>query len=405
MSEHRRRPLRVPRFSWYRPMRGRTDEEEGRAATPLELLFDLCFVVAVAQAGSRLEHAVVEGHFGAGLLGFGVTFFAIWWAWMNFTWFASAYDTDDVPYRIATLVQIAGVLVLAAGVPRAFDQLDLTVPILGYAVMRTALVAQWLRAAAGEPDGGRRSACLRYAGGIGVAELAWLVWLFLPESWQPWWFLLGVLLEVAVPVAAERRAVTPWHTSHISERYGLFTIIVLGESISAATRDVQEAVEGEVHAGFGELTSVIAGGLLIVFSMWWQYFALPAHAMMRRRAGSLRSVLAWGYGHVLVFAGAAAVGPGLVVAAHQAIGGTELTQAEAGSTVTVPVAVYVLAVEYLQLRPFQRTRLVRGVYPCCAVAVLGATWTPEPVLVTGVLLACALLVAVAGRVRAQWAPG
>ena len=91
----------------------------------MELLFDLCFVVAVAQAGGRLHHALAENHVGQGVVGYGMVFFAIWWAWMNFTWFASAYDCDDVPYRLATLVQIAGALILAAGVPRAFDARDL----------------------------------------------------------------------------------------------------------------------------------------------------------------------------------------------------------------------------------------------------------------------------------------
>ena len=93
--------------------------EEHRASTPLELFFDLCFVVAVAQAGVQLAHALAEGHIWSALPHYLFTFFGIWWAWMNFTWFASAYDTDDVPYRVATLVQITGALVFAAGVPRA----------------------------------------------------------------------------------------------------------------------------------------------------------------------------------------------------------------------------------------------------------------------------------------------
>ena len=73
--------------------------------------------------------------------GYLLVFFAIWWAWMNFTWFASAYDTDDVPYRLLTLLQMAGVLVLAAGVPAAFDDRDFARHRLGYVVMRIALVA------------------------------------------------------------------------------------------------------------------------------------------------------------------------------------------------------------------------------------------------------------------------
>lgn len=100
-------------------MIARSPDEAHRAATPLELFFDLCFVVAIAQCGARLVHAVAEGHPLTGVIGYFFVFFGVWWAWMNFTWFASAYDCDDVPYRIATLVQIAGVLVYAAGVTRA----------------------------------------------------------------------------------------------------------------------------------------------------------------------------------------------------------------------------------------------------------------------------------------------
>ncbi len=69
----------------------------------------------------QLHHAIAEDHVADGVVGYLLVFFAIWWAWMNVTWFASAYDTDDVAYRLLTFVQIAGVLVLAAGVPRAFD--------------------------------------------------------------------------------------------------------------------------------------------------------------------------------------------------------------------------------------------------------------------------------------------
>src|ERR1043166_4315029 len=109
------------------PMTGRDPEQAHRAATPLELFFDLTFVVAVAQAAAGLHHGLVEGHVGNVVVGFPMVFFAIWWAWMNFTWFASAYDTDDAIYRMLTLVQMAGVLVLAAGVPAAVHHYDFAV--------------------------------------------------------------------------------------------------------------------------------------------------------------------------------------------------------------------------------------------------------------------------------------
>lgn len=92
-------------------MRSRDPQEHPRAATPLELLYDLCFVVA-------------EGRPVQGVIGYLLVFFAIWWAWMGFTWFASAFDTDDPLYRLKVLLQMTGVLVLAAGVPRAFNDTD-----------------------------------------------------------------------------------------------------------------------------------------------------------------------------------------------------------------------------------------------------------------------------------------
>src|SRR4029453_18460357 len=120
-------------------------------ATNLELFFDLCFVVAVAQAASSLHHDLSAGHFGHAAGSYLMAFFAIWWAWMNVTWFASAYDTDDVPYRLAVMVQIAGALILAAGVPEAMDGDNFAAITVGYVVMRLAMVTQWLRAAHAHP--------------------------------------------------------------------------------------------------------------------------------------------------------------------------------------------------------------------------------------------------------------
>src|ERR1700721_452511 len=133
------------------PMRPRDIDEEHRASTPLELLFDLSFVVAVSQAADQLSAALGLGHFHTAIVSYLLVFFAIWWAWVNFTWFASAYDVDDLLYRLLTFVQIIGVLILAAGVDSAFTAGNFTVMTIGYVVMRIAMVAQWLRAAGGEP--------------------------------------------------------------------------------------------------------------------------------------------------------------------------------------------------------------------------------------------------------------
>src|SRR2546430_2730668 len=160
------------------PMAGRDPAETHRASTPLELFFDLTFVVAVSQASAALHHGLVDGHAGQVLVGFPLVFFAIWWAWMQFTWFASAYDTDDVPYRLAIFVQMSGALVLAAGVPRAVDHRDFTIGTLGYVIMRLAAVPQWLRAA--RTDAGHRRTCLTFASGVALVQIGWIVRLALP---------------------------------------------------------------------------------------------------------------------------------------------------------------------------------------------------------------------------------
>ncbi len=174
MSELASRPR-----PWVRRMSGRDPGEAHRSSTPLELLFDLTFVVAVARAGIELRDALAQGHASHALARYAAVFFGLWWAWVNFSWFASAYDTDDVPYRLLTLLQMAGVLVFAAGIPAAFRHFDFGTVVAGYVIMRLALVAQWLRAARDHPEG--RAATLRYAAGITVVQLCWVGWLYLPE--------------------------------------------------------------------------------------------------------------------------------------------------------------------------------------------------------------------------------
>ena len=111
-----------------RVMSGRDPNEQHRAATPLELLYDLTFVVAFGVAGEQFAHLLAEGHFAAGLDGFGFAIFAICWAWINFSWFASAYDTDDWVFRVATMVQMVGVIILALGLPQVFHSIDEAAP-------------------------------------------------------------------------------------------------------------------------------------------------------------------------------------------------------------------------------------------------------------------------------------
>jgi low temperature requirement protein LtrA len=363
-------------------MVARSPHEPHRVATPLELFFDLVFVVAIAMAANELHHAVTESHAAQGLIGYGLVFFAIWWAWVNFTWFASAYDCDDVPYRLTVFVQLTGALIMASGVPGMFEHRMANWAIVGgYVVMRSAGVAQWLRAAKADPP--RRVTALRYAVGITAVQIGWIAAMFAPSIWIPE-FLALAAVEMLVPAWAERAEATTWHPHHIAERYGLLTMIVLGESILAATSAVQSAIASGA-AGLN-LLPVIVGGLLIVCSMWWIYFDRPLHGVLT----SLPKALMWGYGHYFIFAAAAAVGAGLAAAVDVVTHEAHTTMRMAGAAVAIPVAVYVLCLWTLHYRPeFRRTRPFG---PLAAALVLLTPFTPQPVLFTGLVIA--LLVAV-----------
>ncbi|MHC5794623.1 low temperature requirement protein A [Lacisediminihabitans sp. FW035] len=318
----------APRIRFRTRMSGRDIEEENRVSSSLELLFDLTFVVAVAQIAVQLARTIGEGTaLTAGIGPYLMVFFAIWWAWLNFTWFASAYDTDDLPYRLTTMLQMAGVLVLAAGVPSAFDKQQYFGITLGYFIMRVGLVGQWVRAGIENPDG-RRTA-FRYAGGITVVQFGWIARLLLPPELGTVTFVVLALAEMCVPLWAERSGLSSWHPHHIAERYGLFTIILLGESVSAVTIAVQKALDlSGLSVG---LVFVAGGGLVLLFALWWLHFLEPAGEGLA--AHRPRSFI-WGYGHYLLFAAIAAIGAALEVAV------------EAGEHAVVPPVVigYALAI-------------------------------------------------------------
>ena len=358
------------------PMRGRSPNEPHRTATPLELFFDLVFVVAIARAGSGLHHAVAEHHFTEGIIRYAMVFFGIWWAWMNFSWFASAYDVDDIPYRLTVFLQMTGVLIFTAGIPEMFAAQDFTLGVIGYVVMRLAMVIQWLRAARG--DVAHRITARQYALGIAVLQAYWVLLLLAPQQFFLPGFVAGAGLELLVPAWAERSRMTPWHPHHIAERYGLMTIIVLGESVLAASIATGQAIEsGRARS---DLAPLIAGGLLIVYSLWWLYFYRPVHHLLT----SYRRAFVWGYGHYFVFAAAAAVGAGLAVALDQDSGKSAIGDRAAGAAVAIPAALYLSSLWLLHGR--QEHRPVRFITPSAIGLILLAPLTGQPVLATGLIL-------------------
>lgn len=345
-------------------MSGRDTQQSHRGATPLELLFDLTFVVGFSVASSQLAHAVAEGHYAAGLAGFAFAMFCICWAWINYSWFSSAYDTDDWAFRLATFVEMIGVVVLTLGIPKAFSSiehgthLEIGVIVLGYIIMRLALVGLWLRAAAQDPA--RRKTCLTYALFILVAQLGWIALWFTTPGWSATAIAAGVLLAIELigPWVAETwtgEGGTPWHAHHIAERYGLLAIIGLGEGVIGTVASVSAIVD---HHGWSlDAIMICAAGVGLTFALWWIYFLVPAGTVLHAHRG--RAFL-WGYLHIPVFAAIAATGAGLHVVGYVLEQKAKIGAGAAFASAAIPVAVFfvgIYALYWTLLRRIDRVHL------------------------------------------------
>ncbi len=329
-------------------MTGRDPHEAHRVATPLELLFDLTFATAFSLAAGQFARLLAQGHYGPALVGLAMAGFAICWAWVNFSWFASAYDTDDWIYRLATLVQMIGVLILAIGTPRLFASLvgggpaDFGVMVTGYVVMRIALVSQWLRAAIEDPV--RRRSCLAYAMLVTLVQVGWVLPVLFPPPQGARVALTMVLwvAEFLTPVISERMSGgTPWHAHHMVERYSLFALIALGEGI-AGTVNALTAVIG--HQGWTmDVALVGIAGAGLTFGLWWIYYILPSARIIhlhRERA------FVWGFGQIVLITTIVATGAGLHVSALALAHETRISALDVLLILAVPVGLF-LAAAYL----------------------------------------------------------
>jgi low temperature requirement protein LtrA len=323
-------------------MSGRDPHERGRSSTPLELLFDLTFVIAFGTAADELAHLLADDHVPEGIIGFCFATFAVSWAWINFSWFASAYDTDDWVYRVTTMVQMAGVLVLALGLKDMFESLvegehlDNSVMVLGYVVMRVPMIGQWLRAAHQNPE--RREVCKIFIVTLTISQLGWVVLLFLDLGIGSTFACIAVLVlvELVGPIVAEQvRGGTPWHAHHIAERYGLMVIIALGEGLLGTTA----ALGALITVTGWTLDAALLGlaGVALPFGMWWIYFVIPSgdllHAYRRR-------VFGWGYGHIPLFGAVVGVGAGMHAAAYYLEHHSALSATSTLVAIAVPLSAY-----------------------------------------------------------------
>ena len=230
--------------------------------------------------------------------------------------------------------------------------LDNSVMVLGYVIMRVAMVFQWLRAAKDDPA--RRRVCLTYAATISIAQVGWVVQILVPLPAANA-IILGsflVVIEMAGPVLAERRAGgTPWHAHHIAERHSLFTIIALGEGVVGTVAALSAVVDRQGWTVDAVLVGIAGMGL--TFGMWWVYDLVPAGAILQRHRDRAP---VWGYVQMLIVTAIVATGAGLRVAAVFIEGRAKISALASVLAVGVPVVAFLglmYALSYYLVRRFK----------------------------------------------------
>jgi low temperature requirement protein LtrA len=267
----------------------------------MELFFDLIFVAAVAEIGKSLS-----GDFSfAGLVRYSSLFVLIWWAWSGHTLFTTRFDSDDLVQRIFILLQSFIAAVMAANARDGLDSRSSAGFGAAYAGMRLILVGQYLRARH-IPQTKPLATC--FAVGFGIAAALWITSALTEAPLRYWLWALALFIDFVTPWLAEKHAwKAPPHAEHFPERFGLFTIILLGEFMTEVMRGIAS------HEYWSPSAAITAfSGVGFVFTLWWWYFdradgAGERHVRSRKQQ---RLFSVWNYSHLPLFISIGAAGVG-----------------------------------------------------------------------------------------------
>ena len=288
-----------------RPPRLLTIKSGGkRHATWTELFYDLVFVVAVAGLASRLLHNVSWG----GAVAFIGLFVPLWWAWVSFTFYADRYDTDDAGQRLMAMVQIAAIAFMAVSISGEVADSSIAYA-LSYVLARIALIAMYARARRHVAE--TRELVTGYLTGFSIELIPWIVSVFVPTPWRYALWAIGLIISWYTIWAVRKiQAKVPLDVSHLPERFGLFTILVLGESITAV-------VAGLSHHEWATLLTITgAVAIIVATGLWWMYFDNQEGSVVRRDPSLRRAwkPTVWIYSHLPLVMSLTAVGVGLDLA-------------------------------------------------------------------------------------------
>lgn len=289
MPNLKRRTTVLPEERWRPPrLRITSDADRESHASWIELFFDLVFVVVVAVLSQNLRlHLSLIG-----FLQFVALFVPCWWAWVLFTFYVDRYDTDDIPHRLLILIGMLAVVFLAVNARNAFNGSS-TGFALAYVGVRSVVLALYARTIHHVPVA--RANLVLYLASYVPSTSLWLLSTAVAEPWRYVFWAIAVAIELIVPIlGSQSLSTTPVHPSHLPERLGLSTLIVLGESIvsvATGTADTNWHVASTIAA---------VGGFGIAACLWWIYFNFLETSVIIR---GISSVHIYNYGHLPILTG------------------------------------------------------------------------------------------------------
>lgn len=356
-----------------------------RHATWLELFFDLVVVAAVATLGEQLH----DDHSISGVLRFAGLLAVVWWVWISYSYFADLFDEDGPVDRVAQLAAMLGTAVLAVTLANGVGE-GSRILALTCCALFVLLALLYATAARAEPEAAEL--CRWYAFGSGLGAVMWAVSAFVPVPGRWWMWGAAVVANAAVsgPIAYARMRSAPAQASHMPERFGLFTIVVLGEAVLAVVRGV-DATEWAT----GPVVSAMAG-FVVAACIWWVYFdAFDESAIDRAIEGGRRAqvrAFLYGYGHLLIFAAVVAAGAGVELGIAEAAQG-DAAPALLGWASTAVIAGFVLISQGigLSVHPVAIAAKALVVVTSVVVAVFSVPATAGAVAVAGAWLLLVLV--------------
>ena len=269
-----------------------------RHASWLELFFDLVFVLAVAQVAQVLVKSTDLG----GVLRYAVLFVPVWWSWIGYTFYADRFESNEVEYRIFTFAGMLAVAALSLTLGNAFTPEGDFPLVVTYAGVRLVLIALYIRAAYYVPIA--RGLSAQFIAGLGTALALLFLSLLVSAPYRYYMWGAAITLELATPFLVPRltRRI-PVDFSHIPERFGLFTIIVLGEAVMSTAL-------GASSAEWTPLTITVASiGFAMAACIWWINFEFVEDDAIRSK--SLWPRVIYLYGHYFIVASIVALGIGV----------------------------------------------------------------------------------------------